>query len=152
MRISLIAILLCSMLSVSAAAETVRVTTRENAVRSECRFFAPVKLKVLLDDRLTVSSRKGDWLLVNAKGVEGCIHKSAVDSRNFSAAGRGAATGGTSSDEVSLAGKGFNPQVEAGYRKSGKDLNYAAVDEISRLSVSDKNLEAFIRQGGLIQP
>jgi hypothetical protein len=140
------------MLCVTAAAETIQVTTRENAVRSDCRFFAPVKLKVILGDRLTVSGRKGDWFLVSAKGVSGCIHKSAVEARNFASSGRGASAGGTSSDEVSLAGKGFNPQVEAGYRKSGKNLNYVAVDEISRLTVSEKNLESFVQQGGLIQP
>lgn len=152
MKTTLIAILLCSILCVSAGAETVQVTTRENAVRSDCRFFAPVKLKVVLGDRLTVNSRKGDWLQVGAKGVSGCIHKSAVEERNFSSAGRGAATGGASSDEVSLAGKGFSPQVEAGYRKSGKNLNYTAVDEIVRLTVSEKSLDSFVKQGGLIQP
>lgn len=152
MKTSLIIILLCSMPGLSMAAETVRITTRENAVRSECRFFAPVKLKVVLGDTLKVSGHKGDWLLVSAKGVSGCIHKSAVEERNFASSGRAASTGGASSDEVSLAGKGFNPQVEAGYRKSGKNLNYAAVDEISRLSVSEKSLESFIKQGGLILP
>ncbi|MDD2541697.1 MAG: hypothetical protein PHH28_11730, partial [Desulfuromonadaceae bacterium] len=103
-------------------------------------------------ERLTVNGRKGDWLLVSVKGFSGCIHKSAVEKRNFATAGRGAALGGTSTDEVSLAGKGFNPQVESGYRTSGKNLNYAAVDEVSHLSVSDKKLDSFIRQGGLIQP
>lgn len=152
MKTPLIVILLCSMLSVPAAAETVKVTTRENALRSDCRFFAPVKLKLLLGDSLTVNGHKGDWFLASAKGVSGCVHKSALEKRNFAAAGRGAAVAGTSSDEVSLAGKGFNPQVESGYRTSGKNLNYAAVDEISRLAVSDKTLELFIKQGGLIQP
>jgi hypothetical protein len=117
MKTSIMFILLASLFCQTAAAETVQVTTRENAVRSESRFFAPVKLKVSLGDRLTVKGRKGDWYLVNAKGVNGCIHKSAVESRSFAAAGKGAKSGGTSSDEVSLAGKGFNPQVEAGYRK-----------------------------------
>jgi hypothetical protein len=153
MKTILITILLCSLMCLSAAAETIRVTTRENAVRSECRFFAPVKLKVALGDSLNVSGRKGDWFLVSVKGVNGCIHKSAVENRNFSAAGHGAAAGAASADEVSLAGKGFNPQVEAEYRKSGTNLNYAAVDEIGRLSVvNDKKLETFIKQGGLIQP
>ncbi len=152
MKTALIAILLCSLPCQAMTAETVQVTTRENAVRNECRFFAPVKLKVVLGDRLDVSGRKGDWYLVSARGVSGCIHKSAVESRNFSSSGRGAATGAASTDEVSLAGKGFNPQVEAGYRASGKDLNYDAVDEIGRLTVSEKSLESFIKQGGLIQP
>jgi hypothetical protein len=144
----LIVFLLC----LGASAETVKVTTRENAVRGECRFFAPVKLKVSLGDVLTVTGRKGDWILVTAKGTKGCIHKSAVESRSFASAGKGAATGGASADEVSLAGKGFNPQVEAGYRKSGKNLNYGAVDEISRYAVSEKSLETFVQQGGLKQP
>jgi hypothetical protein len=152
MRTLTIAILLCSLSSMTAAAETLKVTTRDNAVRSECRFFAPVKLKVVLGDKLTVTGRKGDWYLVSAKGVNGCIHKSAVEARSFASSGRGAATGGTSADEVSLAGKGFNPQVEAGYRKNNKNLNYAAVDEIARLSVGEKALESFVLQGGLIQP
>ena len=152
MRTIIITILLCSLSCLTAAAETIQVTTRENAVRSECRFFAPVKLKVVLGDRLTVRGRKGDWYLVSAKGVNGCIHKSAVEARSFASSGRGAAAGGTSADEVSLAGKGFNPQVEAGYRKSGKGLNYAAVDEISRIAVNEKSLESFVVQGGLIQP
>ena len=145
-------IALFSMTSMSAAAETLKVTTRENAVRGECRFFAPVKLKVSLGDTLTVKGRKGDWYLVSARGVNGCIHKSAVGSRSFASSGRRASTGGTSTDEVSLAGKGFNPQVESGYRKSNNNLNYAAVDEIIRIQVSEKDLESFVLQGGLIQP
>jgi hypothetical protein len=152
MKTTVIVILLCSLSCLDASAETLRVTTRENAVRSDCRFFAPVKRKVSLGDQLTVKGRKGDWYLVSAKGVNGCIHKSAVESRSFAAAGRGAASGGTSADEVSLAGKGFNPQVEAGYRKSNKDLNYAAVDEITLIQVGEKSLESFVEQGGLILP
>lgn len=152
MKTTILAILLSSLFCMTAAAETIKVTTRENAVRGDCRFFAPVRLKVTLGDQLTVKGRKGDWYLVSAKGVNGCIHKSAVESRSFAASGRRASTGGASADEVSLAGKGFNPQVEAGYRKSGKDLNYAAVDQISRISVSEKSLESFVLQGGLVQP
>jgi len=152
MKTTLIVILLCCMFSLPASAETVQVTTRENAVRGDCRFFAPVKLKVNLGDRLTVNGRKGDWYLVSAKGVNGCIHKSAVEVRSFASSGRGASAGGAAADEVSLAGKGFNPQVEAGYRKSGKNLNYAAVDEIVKITVSEKSLESFVLQGGLIQP
>ena len=152
MKTILICIVLLCTTCLSAGAESLRVTTRDNAVRSECRFFAPVKLKVSLGDMLTVKGRKGDWYLVSAKGVNGCIHKSAVESRTFSASGRGGAGGGTSADEVSLAGKGFNPQVEAGYRKSGKNLNYTAVDEILKLTASEKSLETFVLQGGLRQP
>ena len=152
MKTIIILIMLCCLFCQTATAETIKVTTRENAVRGDCRFFAPVKLKVSLGDQLTVKGRKGDWYLVSAKGVSGCIHKSAVESRSFASAGRGAAAGRASADEVSLAGKGFNPQVEDGYRTSGKALNYAAVDEIVKYSVSEQNLESFVLKGGLLQP
>jgi hypothetical protein len=151
MKKTVIAIL-CSCLAVTpVAAETLKVTTRENSLRSDCRFFAPVKVNVVLGDQLVVKGRQGDWYLVSAKGVNGCIHKSAVEKRNFAVSGKGAA-GGVSADEVSLAGKGFNSQVEAGYRKSGKNLNYTAVDEIMKFSVSEKSLESFVLQGRLNQP
>lgn len=152
MKTTILVILLNSLLCLTAAAETVQVTTRENALRKECRFFAPVKLKVTLGERLTVKGRKGDWYLVSARGVNGCIHKSAVETRSFASAGRGAASGGASADEVSLAGKGFNPQVEADYRKTNRELNYAAVDEIVRITVREDELESFVLKGGLIQP
>jgi hypothetical protein len=152
MKTTIIVILLCSLSCLTVSAETLQVTTRENAVRGDCRFFAPVKLKVSLGDTLTVKGRKGDWYLVSARGVSGCIHKSAVESRSFASAGRKASSGGASADEVSLAGKGFNPQVEAGYRKSDKSLNYAAVDEIVKFTVSEKSLESFVLEGGLEQP
>jgi hypothetical protein len=152
MKTALIAILLCSLFCLTAAAETIQVTTRENAVRGECRFYAPVRLKVSLGEQLTVKGRKGDWYLVSARGVNGCIHKSAVESRSFALSGRKASSGGASADEVSLAGKGFNPQVEAGYRKADKNLDYATVDEIVKFTVSEKSLESFILQGGLILP
>lgn len=146
-------ILLISLLAtLDAAAETVSVVTRDNAIRSESRFFAPVRAKVRFGDRLTVTGRKGDWYQVSAKGVSGWVHKSAVESRSYSVSGRGRSAGGVSADEVSLVGKGFNPQVEAGYRNANKNLNYGTVDEIERLAVGEKNLETFIRQGGLIQP
>jgi hypothetical protein len=152
MKTIVLSMLIVFMLSLVAAAETVQVTTRDNAVREDCRFFAPVKLKVSLGEELSVKGRKGDWIQVTAKGVSGCIHKSAVESRSFAASGRKGAAGGMSSDEVSLAGKGFNPQVEASYRKSGKNLNYAAVDEIMKFTASEKSLETFVQQGGLKQP
>jgi hypothetical protein len=152
MKTAILSMLIVFMLSLVATAETVKVTTRENAVRGECRFFAPVKLKVSLGDELTVKGRKGDWIQVGTKGINGCIHKSAVESRNFAASGRKTGGDGASSDEVSLAGKGFNPQVEASYRKSGKNLNYAAVDEIAKFTTSEKSLETFVQQGGLKQP
>lgn len=151
---TLIYVILISVLTAGpAAAETVRVVTRSNAARAECRFSSPVRAKLRFGDRLNIVGRKGDWYLVTSGAVKGCVHKSAVESRSFSVSGTGRGRGGAASaDEVSLAGKGFNPQVEERYRSGNQGLNYTLVDEIERLTAAETELDEFILQGGLNQP
>ncbi len=73
-------LLLCLLLATaSLAADTARVATKENAIRSDARFFAPVKAKVRYQDTVTVLDKKGDWYKVRFKGAEGYIHKSGLE-------------------------------------------------------------------------
>jgi hypothetical protein len=138
---------------VSAHAETVRVTVRESAVRADCRFLAPVRARVYSNDKLAVTAKNGDWYRVTVDGVKGCIHKSAVQSKSYFFSGDSSSgKGGASEDEVSLAGKGFNPQVESAYRKQNADLDFKAVDTIQKYQVSDDSLKRFIEAGGLTLP
>lgn len=135
-----------------AGAESVQVKVKDNAIRNACRFYAPVKIKVRSGDQLTVNSRNGDWYLVSFRGVSGCIHRGAVESRTFTVSGAGGRQGGTSSDEISLAGKGFNPQVEKSYRTGNPSLNFAAVDSLEKMTLDGEQLRGFIERGGLKLP
>ncbi|MGE5894193.1 MAG: hypothetical protein ACM34I_09080 [bacterium] len=131
-------------------AETARVVTRENAIRESCRFFAPVKAKVRYNDAVAILSREGDWYRVRFKGTTGCIHKSALEEKKFSLSGlRGSKPSAASQDEVALAGKGFNPQVEKSYRGKNPDLDFRAVDLIEAYDVPDSKLMEFMKEGGL---
>jgi len=101
---------------------------------------------------VAVMSRSGDWVQVNYQGKTGWLHKTAFPQ----ATGMrmpGLLTGGpvreTKSDEVALAGKGFTPEVEAGYRQKNPSLNYAQVDQVEQFQVSSSQLASFIREGGL---
>ena len=62
--------------------------------------------------------------------------------------GRGDGREAASGSEVALAGKGFNPEVEAEYKKD-PTLNYAAVDAMEAHVVQPAALSSFIAQGGL---
>jgi hypothetical protein len=53
-----------------------------------------------------------------------------------------------SSDELALAGKGFNKQVEDQYRKQAR-LDYAQVDKMEKIVVPPKYIREFIRVGRL---
>ena len=136
----------------AAAAETVTVITRENTVREDCRFLAPVKTRVNYGDQLDVTSREGDWFRVKFRNAKGCIHKNAVTERTAALSDTSKKGYAATGDEVVLAGKGFNPEVEKSYKGKHPELDFNAVDSIENYRVSDDSLKSFIKAGGLKQP
>lgn len=135
--------------SVSSSAETVRVVTKENAIREDCRFLAPVKNKVYYGDELEVSVKDGDWFRVKFRNVKGCINKNAVTDRIVALSDVSAKGHTASSNEVALAGKGFNPEVEKSYRGRHPELDFNAVNSIEEYGISEEPLKIFITTGGL---
>jgi len=153
MKISLIALFILIAASNPGRAETVTVITKQNAIRTSCKFFSPVKATVRYNDTLEVISKEGDWFQVAFKGVNGCIHKSAVQKKSLSLSKLTGSQGKSASgDEVALAGKGFNPQVESAYRKNNPGLNFNAVDRVENSGVTDSELAQFIQKGKLNLP
>ena len=55
----------------------------------------------------------------------------------------------TSTDEAALAGKGFTPEVESGYRAKHPEMNFAEVDKVETYKVDPAALQAFIKEGDL---
>jgi len=135
------------------SSETARIITKENALREQCRFFSPVKARVQYADVITVISKEGDWYRASFKGIEGCIHKNAIEEKSFNLSGiSGTEKRSATNTEVALAGKGFNPQVESSYRRSHPEMNLRAVDLIEGYTVSETELLDFIIKGGLNRP
>lgn len=152
-RYATLAVLAAVICTVSAHAETARVVTKENAVREQCRFFAPVKAIVRYNDQLETTAQSGDWFRVTFKGIEGCIHKSAIDRKNISLSGvKGPEKHSASEAEVSLAGKGFSPRVEESFREKNPTLDFGIVDEVEIFSVAETELKGFMESGGLRLP
>ena len=93
--------------------------------------------------------QKGWYPVTTADGRTGWVHESALSSKPIAMrAGTSDAATGVSSDEVALAGKGFNEQVEAKLRKEGK-LDYTWVDRMAAFNVSSDQLMKFRLQGHL---
>lgn len=51
--------------------------------------------------------------------------------------------------EITLAGKGFNPEVEKEYRKLNPNLDFKWVDRMEKIVVSDEEMMKFIKEGQL---
>lgn len=143
------------------AAGTVVVVVKETAIRADRKFFAPTQGVAHHLDRLDVLEEASGWFRVRQGSTTGWVHGSAVstsagsdsgsnvDSALHTLAGSDTKGHGYTQDEVALAGKGFNPDVEQNYRSRNPQAEFAAVDRMERQQVSRKELLRFAEAGKL---
>jgi len=132
-------------------AETVLVKIKTADVRSEPKFYATSLATISAGTSLQKITEKDGWIQVKtASGTTGWIHSSAVATKKFDlmAMDKNMKTQ-ASSNEVALAGKGFNKQVETKYRARHGEVNYAAVDIMERFKVTPAAIEEFLKNGRL---
>jgi len=142
---------LAALLAVStalAARETVFVTVKKTSIRKDRQFYAPTVAAVVFRDQLTVLAREQGWVRVSFNGFEGWVHASATAVKAVSVTAE-AATGGVSQDDVAFASKGFDSAVEREYSKGKPQANFAGVDRMEQLTVSEKTLADFRQAGNL---
>lgn len=133
-------------------AETITVITKENAIRESPKFFSSVKAFVKYGDMLKVIRKEKDWYKVKFRNISGYIHKTAVEERVVSPHSGYYSTTSASEGEITLAGKGFNPQVERAYKGKYPQMRYDLVDKIEKYDVAEKDIIHFIKTGGLLEP
>jgi len=136
--------------AVLAAGETVFVTMKRVSIRKDRQFYAPTVAEAVFRDQLVVLAREKDWVRVRFNGLEGWVHVSATAAKAVSVTAKDA-TGGVSQDDVAFASKGFDSTVEREYGKSKPQANFADVDRMEQLAVSEKTLTDF-RQAGNLRP
>ncbi len=147
-----LAALLCS--PALAGAETMKVSQANQSLLSEPNFSGTPIAPVPTGSEVNVVTTSGDWLKVEYQGNTGWMHRGAfAQAQAPKPSLTGMLFGGgvqqTKSDEVALAGKGFTPEVEAGYRQKHPEMNFAQVDQVEGFKVDNAKLQAFIKEGGL---
>jgi hypothetical protein len=145
-------ILLIVMLPVSGhAGDTVKVKVKKSTIYERPQFYSPVVSTVAYGEALEMTDERGDWAFVEFQGKSGWIHKSGLtsDKVNLGTIFFGGGSSSATEDEVTLAGKGFTPQIEGAYREGRPEMNYAMVDMIENYRVDERALQEFIEQGGL---
>jgi hypothetical protein len=145
-RIAALLALAAALAAGAAAAATVTVLVRETKIRRRPQFYAPAAATARLGQSFAATGPRGGWY----KTAQGYLHESAVTAKRVSLSAGGEASGDASADEITLAGKGFNEQVEKSYSSKHPGADFAAVDAMQRRSVSDGALRRFLETGGLI--
>lgn len=142
------------LLTVSVAtAASVQVVTQQAMLRKDKHFFAAVVARVPYGESLHVLASEGDWLRVYYRDTYGWLHNGEVNQQEFDLSGLTAeSSGGTTQDEVALAGKGFTPEVEKALRKKNPKMRFQLVDKVESLRVSNENLRVFLEKGNLKEP
>ncbi|MFQ6108043.1 MAG: SH3 domain-containing protein [Candidatus Aminicenantales bacterium] len=134
-------------------AETVVVKVRSTHLRKEPRFFAQTLAEVKAGDSLEKLSEQAGWVKVRtAGGLVGWIHSSAVQPKKFRllAMDRTLKTK-ASAEEVALAAKGFNKQVEESYRARHAALSYAWVEKMLKIKLTAAQIRDFLKKGKLAE-
>lgn len=138
------------LLAAPAWAATLSVQVKEGKVLDKPNFFGKLIRTLPYGQAVNTQSEQGAWFQLSQGG--GWIHSSALTRKTLvMQSGTGQAATGASGEEMVLAGKGFNAQVESSYRAQGLG-DYAAVDQMEKNNnFSGAELSAFLTEGGLMK-
>jgi len=126
------------------------VQVKEGQLRSTPSFLGTLVGPVSYGERVEVVQKQGDWFDVkSSKNLAGWIHQSALTSKQLVLNAGGQARTAASDKEVALAGKGFNADVEAQYRRNNGMADYASVDRMESISISEDQMISFLDEGKL---
>ena len=166
--------LLVLLTTVTVHASPVWVAVKKTVIRKEASNLSPIVVRVNYQDELDLLNERGDWWQVSFEDKEGWVHKSALSKSLEQAAGSAQKSSGGSifdalkakpadsrsrqpsnqqrggdADDITLAGKGFNEDVEGEFKSQGGNVNYDAVDKMEKRDVPDFDFQRFAEQGGL---
>lgn len=133
------------------AASEMSVQIKSGQIRSTPSYLGQVLATVNYGDRVDVLQQRGDWMEVQADGApKGWMHSSALTKKKIVlASGSEDVRTGTSGEELALAGKGFNKEVEAEFKQQNPDTDFKWVDWMEKTRYSIEDLTAFLRAGGV---
>ena len=137
------------------AQETLNVQVREGELRATPTFLGKIVARVAYGERVAVVGSRGAWKKVSVGGgkLQGWMHTSALTTRRLALkAGQTTVRTGATQDELALAGKGFNEQVEAAFRKENKNLDYTWINRMETFKVPPALMNSFLAQGSVVPP
>lgn len=139
-----LAVMVCanSLLFSQTAGNRRYVAVQTTPLKNTTGFFARDLGNLTLGTEVTLVRENGKWSEILAGNLTGWVASSSLTARKVVTS-----TTIVTASEVALAGKGFSPDTEEEYRKSG--LDYSFVDTMERITVPINDLSDFITEGRL---
>ncbi len=132
--------------------DTVNISVKTARLRNAPGHLSAIIGHLSYTDEVTVLATRGDFCRVSGTGGTGWLHRSAISQEDIGLkdSGRDAEIK-ADDEEVALAGRGFNQQVEERYR-SQRGLSFEGVDQMEIRRVDSQALRSFIENGALTMP
>ncbi|RPH48316.1 MAG: SH3 domain-containing protein [Desulfobacteraceae bacterium] len=151
-QLLIMAVALSLLMAQAVASQMMSVQVKSGQARKSPTFLGPVIADFAYGDRVQILTQQGAWYQValpSGKG-QGWMHMSALTEKKIVLkAGAKDVSQAASSDELALAGKGFNKQVENQYRTRNPNLDFRQIDQMEALTVSQAEIQGFIQDGRL---
>lgn len=149
--VGLILLLLSLSVAFALAGTTLFIGVKNGPLRATPTPFGKILATPRYGEKVERLADEGAWLRVRYGQTEGWVHNSTVSTRVATlGAGQGDVASGASSEELALAGKGFNAQVEAEYRQKNRALDFATIDRMEKLVVAQSRMSRFLADGKVV--
>ena len=133
----------------AAGAATMSVQVKNGQIRATPSFLGKVVAPLSYGDRVQVLETQNQWMKVSGPGGQsGWVHNSALTKKTIVMnAGSQDVQTGASGDELALASKGFNSDVEADFKSKNKNIDFTWVNRMEKYKVSPEEMQAFLKEG-----
>lgn len=133
------------------ATATRQVVVQKAPVRQAPQVFGKIVATLGYGATVEVLEEQPGWYRVRlAGGGSGWLHASAVAKHAAPLrAGQSQAALAASQQEVTLAGKGFNSQVEKAYQQQHGEADFAWIDRMEKMTIDEAQLRQFLQSGQL---
>ncbi|MBE0616595.1 MAG: SH3 domain-containing protein [Proteobacteria bacterium] len=135
--------------SLAALPRLLSVQVRQGQAHATPSFLGPLLATLAYGDQVEAREEQGAWTRVGLPGGgEGWMHTSALTEKKLTlTAGQANRDQSASGQELALAGKGFNAQVEGEFKARNGQLDFAWVDRMETFSVAPEQMARFLREG-----
>ena len=135
----------------AAASGRMSVQVRQGVVRERPSFLARVVTELPYGTRVDVTGTRGVWYSIGTStGRTGWMHKSALTRKRLVMRASGTSVDTSASrDELALAGKGFNKEVEAEFRGKNRNLDFTWIDRMEKITIAPSEISRFVKEGDL---
>ncbi|MHB8809635.1 MAG: SH3 domain-containing protein [Desulfobulbaceae bacterium] len=128
------------------------VQVKKCQLRNQPSFLGKIVSNLSYGDQVTVLEEKESWVNVQPPSQKGAgwVHVSALSTKKIVLnPGSSSVASSTSSEEIALAGKGFNEQVEQEFKKRNSSIDFTWIDKMEQIVIPQKEIQAFLQQGSL---